>query len=415
MRFVQTRRGETAHSGGLFVRDPKRETIAKASQYLGFKPAVMMSLKPASMLEPYLCNFMPPSNTSKTRELTLEEEASTDHLSERLQDLWQKADAKRRYCQFLARRRREEQADEFRLMMLGIKPPSPATYDDIARNGWNPREASPDKKSLLVETQRARQALKDATAQAKAQEKERIRRENAALQHRIKHMKAATDNDVRDDEAGAARRRAAAESRARKAREREDLARRNAEHRRRLANTDARTDDDITDDVGPDGVIGAGRDEAAAASKARKAAEAKQLAEENAVFYQRVRSTGARVDDDITDDVGPDGIIGAGRAEAAAASRARKEADSQRLAAENAAFRQRVSATGAATDNDVTDDVGPDGVVGAGRAEAASASRARKSASARILAEENSQHKARINRFASKSARGSPRGPPVSI
>ena len=95
---------------------------------------------------------MPPSNTSKTRELTLEEEASTDHLSERLQDLWQKADAKRRYCQFLARRRREEQADEFRLMMLGIKPPSPATYDDIARNGWNPREASPDKKSL-VETQ----------------------------------------------------------------------------------------------------------------------------------------------------------------------------------------------------------------------------------------------------------------------
>ena len=182
-----------------------------------------------------------------------------------------------------------------------------------------------------------------------------------------------------------------------------------------MANTDARTDDDITDDVGPDGVIGAGRDEAAAASKARKAAEAKQLAEENAVFYQRVRSTGARVDDDITDDVGPDGIIGAGRAEAAAASRARKEADSQRLAAENAAFRQRVSATGAATDNDVTDDVGPDGVVGAGRAEAASASRARKSASARILAEENSQHKARINRFASKSARGSPRGPPVSI
>jgi hypothetical protein len=300
-------------------------------------------------------------------------------------------------------------------MMLGIKPPSPATYDDIARNGWNPREASPDKKSLLVETQRARQALKDATAQAKAQEKERIRRENAALQHRIKHMKAATDNDVRDDEAGAARRRAAAESRARKAREREDLARRNAEHRRRLANTDARTDDDITDDVGPDGVIGAGRDEAAAASKARKAAEAKQLAEENAVFYQRVRSTGARVDDDITDDVGPDGIIGAGRAEAAAASRARKEADSQRLAAENAAFRHRVSATGAATDNDVTDDVGPDGVVGAGRAEAASASRARKSASACILAEENSQHKARINRFASKSARGSPRGPPVSI
>jgi hypothetical protein len=26
VRFVQTRRGETADSGGLFVRDPKRET-----------------------------------------------------------------------------------------------------------------------------------------------------------------------------------------------------------------------------------------------------------------------------------------------------------------------------------------------------------------------------------------------------
>ena len=40
-------------------------------------------------------------------------------------------------------------------------------------------------------------------------------------------------------------------------------------------------------------------------------------------------------------------------------------------AAENAAMKDRIKNTGAATDNDITDDVAADGTVGAGRAEAA--------------------------------------------
>lgn len=367
------------------------------------------------MLTPYLSSFMPPVKTEEARELSLAEEASTDQLSARLQDLWGKADAKRRHCQFLARRRREEQADEFRLQLLGLKPPAPETLDAIARDGWNPNQISPDKKSLVAETRRARQALKEATERARHEEKERIRRENAALRYRIKNMKAATDNDVTDDATGAARRKAAAASREAKRRQREELFRQNAEHRRRLASTDARTDDDITDDVGPDGMVGAGRAEAAAASKVRKEAEARKLAAENATYRRMVATTGAATDNDITDDIGPDGVVGAGRAAAAAASSARKQAEAARLSAENSSFRRMVGTTGAATDNDITDDIGPNGIVGAGRKEAATASRARKQAEARILAEENMQMKAKVNRFAPKSARGTPRGPSVFI
>ena len=113
------------------------------------------------MLTPYLSNFMPPVKTEQARELTLAEEASTSCLSARLQDLWTKADEKRRHAHFRNRRRREEQADEFRLILLGIKPPAPATIDAISRSGWDPKEISPDRKALMQETQRARGAGRD--------------------------------------------------------------------------------------------------------------------------------------------------------------------------------------------------------------------------------------------------------------
>ena len=61
-----------------------------------------------------------------------------------------------------------------------------------------------------------------------------------------------------------------------------------------------------------------------------------------------------RVDDDITDDVAADGTVGAGRAEAAAASKARKAAEAAALAAENDAMRERIANTGAASVNQLS-------------------------------------------------------------
>ena len=76
-----------------------------------------------------------------------------------------------------------------------------------------------------------------------------------------------------------------------------------------------------------------------------KAAEKARLQGENAEMRHRIRTTGAATDNDITDDVGADGTVGAGRAEAAAASKARKAAEAKKLAAENAIKRERISST----------------------------------------------------------------------
>ena len=75
----------------------------------------------------------------------------------------------------------------------------------------------------------------------------------------------------------------------------------------------AATDNDITDDVRTldDGTVikGGGREAAAATSKSRKAAEAKKLAQENAA-KREIANTGAATDNDITDDTGYGGWVG---------------------------------------------------------------------------------------------------------
>ena len=66
----------------------------------------------------------------------------------------------------------------------------------------------------------------------------------------------------------------------------------------------------------------------------------------------------AATDNDITDDVRTleDGsvVMGGGRDAAAAASKARQQAEAKRLEAENAAMRERVATTGAATVNQLS-------------------------------------------------------------
>ena len=60
----------------------------------------------------------------------------------------------------------------------------------------------------------------------------------------------------------------------------------------------AAVDDEIMDEQ-----AGAARAELAASHKAKQEAEQERLRKENASFFSKMRHTGAKVDDDITDDV----------------------------------------------------------------------------------------------------------------
>jgi hypothetical protein len=228
-----------------------------------------------------------------------------------------------------------------------------------------------DPKVLDAEVERQRKETARRRAEAKAAAKAELDAENRALALRRKNVKAVIDDDITDDVTidadgntivGAGRDAAAAASKARQEAESQRLARENAEYREMIANTVAKTDDDITDDVAVDSagnvVIGAGRDAAAAASKASKEAEAEKLARENAAYRERIASTGAATDNDITDDVRTleDGsvVLGGGRDAVAAASKARKEAEARKLEDENTAMLQRVSSVGAATVNQLS-------------------------------------------------------------
>lgn len=200
-------------------------------------------------------------------------------------------------------------------------------------------------------------------ARAKAREASEARRkalalklakQNSEMQERLKNVKAVTDFDLTDDENGAvqaARQKAAAASAARREAEKAKLAKQNSDMRARLKATAARTDDDITDDVGADGTVGGGRDEAAAESKARKAAEAKQLAEENAARKAALKNVKAVTDDDVMDEA-----AGIARAEKAKESEERRKAEAKKLAEENAEYREMIASTTAKVDDDITDD-----------------------------------------------------------
>ena len=136
---------------------------------------------------------------------------------------------------------------------------------------------------------------------------------------------------------------------------------------------------------------GSARIEAAIASKVRREADAAKLSAENAVLRDRIAHTVARTDDDITDEA-----AGFARTEVAAASSARKQEEAAKLAAENRAMRDRIKSVQAVTDDDITDDIAADGTVGAGRSNAAAASKARKLAEAEMLAQQNASLRQRI-------------------
>lgn len=228
----------------------------------------------------------------------------------------------------------------------------------------------------------------------RAEEQERIRRENVAHRERVDNMRPKIDDDTEDDATGFARARLRALSAASRKTAAVALQAQNLEMRQRISRVQAATDNKIWDDGA--GSAGAARSIVAAQSRRRRAEEMRRLDAANDEYRLRIASVQAVIDDDITDDVAADGTVGAGRAEAAAASMSRKAAVHARLSAENRAHRAKLRSTGAATDNDITDDVAADGTVGGGRAQAAAASATRKAREGRNLAAANRAHRTKL-------------------
>lgn len=226
----------------------------------------------------------------------------------------------------------------------------------------------------------ARTRVAAEAATRRAAQRARIRRENAQYRQRLDTMGPKIDDDTEDDATGVARARLRAQSAASRRAAAAAMRAQNLTMRQRLESVQAVTDNKIWDDGV--GSAGAARSIVAAESRRRRAEESRLLEDANDAYRRRINNAVAAVDDDITDDVAADGTVGAGRAEAAAASRARKAAEAAGLAAENRAMRDRIrkiDAGGAVDELDITDaaDAADGTTTGAGRAAVTAASRAR--------------------------------------
>ena len=129
----------------------------------------------------------------------------------------------------------------------------------------------------------------------RAEEAERIRRDNLAHQERLANMRPAIDDDTEDDATGAARARLRAQAAARRQAETASIRAANAAMRARIRNIQAATDNKIWDDGA--GSAGAARDVYAQRSRVRKAAEAQRLEAENNTYSKRISSVVAATDD----------------------------------------------------------------------------------------------------------------------
>ena len=235
--------------------------------------------------------------------------------------------------------------EEFKLVYNAAK-------DDAAGKPTKPYDSGIAKGARTADDldsnmQAERKRLAQESALRKAEEAEARRKENAEMKARLA-AKGGGDSKELDNDMKRKRKELLEAKKKKKAEEKARIAAQNKAMRDKIKNTKAATDNDITDDVGADGTVGAGRNEAAAASKARKEAEAARLAAENAAMRERIANTGAATDNDITDDA-----AGFARIEAAAASKARKEAEAAEMAAENAALRAKLAATAPRTDDEL--------------------------------------------------------------
>jgi hypothetical protein len=150
----------------------------------------------------------------------------------------------------------------------------------------------------------------------------------------------------------------------------------------------ARTDHSIDDE--PAGVA---RREHAAASKAKKAAQAKRLTQQNAELRRRSKQANSRTDVSIADEE-----AGRARTTMAEASKSRKERREARIALENEELRTRRDGTHAQTDNDIGDEE-----AGRARVLMAEASKAQRLEDVKRIAQENAEMRQRLAEVSSRS------------
>ena len=184
-----------------------------------------------------------------------------------------------------------------------------------------------------------------------------IEQKNAELQARLAAVVPRTDDDVTDEALGESRVAAAAASRARKKAEAERIRAENAAMKERLRNVKAVTDDDVTDDVIGGVDIGALRKQREEEGRRRREMEKARAAQSMRDLKAMKKNTKARTDDDVTDDVVGGVNIGAMRKKEAAEGRAERAAEMARAQKSAKDLKAMKKNTAARTDDDVTDDV----------------------------------------------------------
>ena len=219
-----------------------------------------------------------------------------------------------------------------------------AAIDDSA--GKRKKDAKPiqgrDSKALDGGTLDARKKLAAEKAAKKAEEAERIRKQNAEMKARIMAQGKGKDPKALDTEIEAKRQEMAAARAAAKAEEKRKIEEENRAFAAKKKGIGAATVNKLSDEENRM------REEAAAKIAAENEARAKQLAEENRQKAERLAATGAATVNKLSDEENQL------REEAAAKIAAENEARAKQLAAENAEKKARLAATGAATDHKLT-------------------------------------------------------------
>jgi len=187
----------------------------------------------------------------------------------------------------------------------------------------------------------AARARLEAAERKKEEEAMRVSIDNMMRQKDLSEVKAKTDDDIMDEEAGRARIRLAEASALRREEEENALKIAEANRREKLKETKVKTDDDIMDEA-----AGKARLELAAKSAARRAESAEALRQQNKALAEKLRLAKAATDTSIDDEA-----AGTMRREYAEAARARRREEEERIKEENEEMRRRLRDMRARTDD----------------------------------------------------------------
>jgi len=237
-----------------------------------------------------------------------------------------------------------------------------AAIDDARGRKRAPKpERKGTKSGMSDDTKNARKAIQQEKARKKAEEAERIRKENAEMKARLNAEKNKNDPPGKMDEDILRKRKEMAEERKRK--KEIEASRLKAENRsmtKKLSNVAAVTDNDISDDLG--GQVQAARDARAAKALDDQAAHKAELKARQKATNDMKANASARTDNDLLDDVDAEGnSVADARAKKAQEGEDKKAQRAQEASANAAELKRMKNETAARTDNDLLDDVMEDG------------------------------------------------------